>query len=37
LKFYLAKWNHVDCRKMDATEEHHVKWNKPDSKGKYHV
>jgi hypothetical protein len=26
-----VKWNYIVCRKMDGTEDHQVKWNKPDS------
>jgi hypothetical protein len=22
------EWNYVICKKMDGTEDHHVKWNK---------
>jgi hypothetical protein len=31
------EWNYVICRKMDGTRDHHVKWNKPDEKDKYHM
>jgi hypothetical protein len=31
--FRHKKWNYVICRKMGGTDNHHVEWDKPGSKG----